>query len=50
MSDLKIPGARSVGIPASQPLAVSSTGEMAVLQGVHSYFMFTFRGTLARCL
>ncbi len=47
-TDLKIPGARSVGIPASQLLAVSSTGEMAVLQGVHSYFMFTYRGTLGQ--
>ncbi|MGB8539612.1 MAG: winged helix-turn-helix domain-containing protein [Acidobacteriaceae bacterium] len=47
-SDLKMPGARSVGIPATHLLAVSSTGEMAVLQGVHSPFMFTFRGTLGQ--
>jgi DNA-binding winged helix-turn-helix (wHTH) protein/Tol biopolymer transport system component len=47
-TDLKIPGARSVGIPASHLLAVSSTGEMAVLQAVHTPFMFTFRGTLGQ--
>ena len=47
-NDLKMPGARSVGVPASHLLAVSSTGEMAVLQGVHSFFMFTFRGTLGQ--
>src|SRR5580700_3455205 len=47
-TDLKIPGARSIGIPASQLLAVSSTGEMAVLQAVHTPFMFTFRGTLGQ--
>jgi DNA-binding winged helix-turn-helix (wHTH) protein/Tol biopolymer transport system component len=47
-NDLKIPGARSVGIPASHLLAVSSTGEMAVLQAVHTPFMFTFRGTLGQ--
>ena len=47
-TDLKIPGARSIGIPASNLLAVSSTGEMAVLQAVHTPFMFTFRGTLGQ--
>ena len=47
-TDLKIPGSRSVGIPASHLLAVSSTGEMAVLQAVHAPFMFTFRGTLGQ--
>jgi eukaryotic-like serine/threonine-protein kinase len=47
-NDLKIPGARSVGIPASHLLAVSSTGEMAVLQAVHTPHMFTFRGTLGQ--
>jgi Tol biopolymer transport system component len=47
-NDLKIPGARSVGVPASHLLAISSTGEMAVLQGVHGFFMFTFRGTLGQ--
>jgi DNA-binding winged helix-turn-helix (wHTH) protein/Tol biopolymer transport system component len=47
-NDLKIPGDRSIGIPASHLLAVSSTGEMAVLQAVHTTFMFTFRGTLGQ--
>jgi len=47
-NDLKIPGARSIGIPASHLLAVSSTGEMAVLQALHLPFMFTFRGTLGQ--
>ena len=46
--DLKIPGVRSVGLPATQVLAVSSTGEMAVLQGITNEFMFTFRGTLGQ--
>ena len=47
-TDLKIPGARSIGIPASQLLAVSSTGEMAVLQSLSYAFMFTSLGTLAQ--
>jgi eukaryotic-like serine/threonine-protein kinase len=47
-NDLKLPGVRSMGLPATHLLAVSSTGEMAVLQGVNSPFMFTFRGTLGQ--
>lgn len=47
-NDLKIPGVRSVGLPATHVLAVSSTGEMAVLQGINNEFMFTFRGTLGQ--
>ncbi len=47
-ADLKIPGARSIGIPASQLLAVSSTGELAVLQSLSYAFMFTSQGTLAQ--
>jgi DNA-binding winged helix-turn-helix (wHTH) protein/Tol biopolymer transport system component len=47
-TDLKIPGARSIGIPNSQLLGVSSTGEMAVLQSLHHPFMFTNHGTLAQ--
>jgi eukaryotic-like serine/threonine-protein kinase len=47
-TDLKIPGARSIGIPDSQLLAVSSTGEMAVLQSLNHPFMFTRHGTLAQ--
>ena len=46
--DLKIPGVRNVGLPATQVLAVSSTGEMAVLQGITNQFMFTFSGTLGQ--
>lgn len=46
--DLKIPGIRSVGLPETQVLAVSSRGEMAVLQGITNEFMFTFRGTLGQ--
>ncbi len=34
--------------PDSQLLAVSSTGEMAVLQSLHHPFMFTSHGTLAQ--
>ena len=47
-TDLKIPGARSIGIPPSALLAVSSTGEMAVLQSAKTLFMFTFIGTLGQ--
>jgi DNA-binding winged helix-turn-helix (wHTH) protein/WD40 repeat protein len=47
-TDLKIPGARSIGIPASQLLAVSSTGELAVQQPISHAFMFTSVGTLAQ--
>jgi DNA-binding winged helix-turn-helix (wHTH) protein/Tol biopolymer transport system component len=47
-TDLKIPGARDVGIHSSQLLAVSSMGEMAILQSLNSAFMFTSRGTLAQ--
>jgi DNA-binding winged helix-turn-helix (wHTH) protein/Tol biopolymer transport system component len=47
-TDLKIPGSRSIGIPPGALLAVSSTGEMAVLQSAKTLFMFTFIGTLAQ--
>jgi DNA-binding winged helix-turn-helix (wHTH) protein/Tol biopolymer transport system component len=47
-TDLKIPGERSVGIPSSQLLAVSSTGQMAVLESPRYAFMFTMRGILAQ--
>jgi DNA-binding winged helix-turn-helix (wHTH) protein/Tol biopolymer transport system component len=47
-ADLKIPGARSIGIPPGALLAVSSTGELAVLQSAKTLFMFTFIGTLAQ--
>jgi eukaryotic-like serine/threonine-protein kinase len=47
-SDLKATGARSLELPATQLLAVSSTNEMAVLQPVDPMFMFTSRGTLGQ--
>jgi eukaryotic-like serine/threonine-protein kinase len=47
-TDLKIPGARSIGIPPGALLAVSSTGEMAVLQSAKPLLMFTYIGTLAQ--
>jgi DNA-binding winged helix-turn-helix (wHTH) protein len=47
-TDLKIPGSRGVGIPPGALLAVSSTGEMAVLQSAKTLFMFTFIGTLGQ--
>jgi eukaryotic-like serine/threonine-protein kinase len=47
-TDPKISGERSIGIPAIQLLAVSSTGEMAVLQQPRYSFMYTSRGTLAQ--
>jgi eukaryotic-like serine/threonine-protein kinase len=47
-ADLKIAGVRTVGIPASSLLAVSSTGQMAVLQSEEGFFMFTLKGTLAQ--
>jgi len=47
-TDPKIPGSRSLGLPATQLLAVSSAGEMAVLQSVDNRFLFAGRGTLAQ--
>ena len=47
-TDPKIPGARSLGLPATQLLAVSSSGEMAVLQPVDNGFLFAGRGTLGQ--
>jgi eukaryotic-like serine/threonine-protein kinase len=47
-TDPKISGERSIGIPATQLLAVSSTGQMAVLQSSVYAFMYTSRGTLAQ--
>jgi DNA-binding winged helix-turn-helix (wHTH) protein/Tol biopolymer transport system component len=47
-ADLKIPGARNIGIPPGALLAVSSTGEMAVLQSAKPRFTYTFIGTLAQ--
>ncbi len=47
-SDPKLPGARNLGLPATQLLAVSSSGEMAVLQSVDHRFLLTVRGTLGQ--
>jgi DNA-binding winged helix-turn-helix (wHTH) protein/Tol biopolymer transport system component len=45
-TDLRLPGTRSVGLPATQLLALSSSGELAVLQPADLRFGLTFRGTL----
>jgi DNA-binding winged helix-turn-helix (wHTH) protein/Tol biopolymer transport system component len=47
-NDPKIPGERSLGLTATQLLAVSSSGEMAVLQSVDNRFLFAGRGTLGQ--
>ena len=47
-TDPKIPGARSLGLPATQLLAVSPSGEMAVLQSVSYHSLFAVRGTLGQ--
>jgi len=47
-TDPQIPGARSLGFTATQLLAVSSSGEMAVLQSVDNRFLFAGRGTLGQ--
>jgi DNA-binding winged helix-turn-helix (wHTH) protein/Tol biopolymer transport system component len=47
-TDPRIPGARSLGLSATQLLAVSSSGEMAVLQPVDNPFLFARRGTLGQ--
>jgi eukaryotic-like serine/threonine-protein kinase len=47
-TDPKVPGARSLGLSATQLLAVSPSGEMAVLQPVDNRFLFADRGTLGQ--
>ena len=47
-TDPKIPGSRSLGLPATRLLAVSSSGEMAVLQSVESRFLFAASGSLGQ--
>lgn len=44
----KFPWARPLGLPATQLLAISSKGEMAVLQAIDHRFLLTVRGTLGR--
>jgi eukaryotic-like serine/threonine-protein kinase len=46
--DPRLPGARSIGLPATQLLAISSLGEMAVLQSLDHRFLMTLRGTLGQ--
>lgn len=45
-SDLKSPAARRLELPTTQLLAISGSGEMAVLQQFKPGFMLTVRGTL----
>lgn len=47
-SDLNFSGVRSLGIPATSLLAISSMGEMAVLQTAAPRFMLTVQGTLGQ--
>ena len=47
-TDVKFSGTRSLGLPGAGLLAVSSSGEMAVLQASDPHFMFTLRGTLGQ--
>jgi DNA-binding winged helix-turn-helix (wHTH) protein/Tol biopolymer transport system component len=47
-TDLKFPGSRSLGLPGADLLAVSSTGQMAVLQPAMPVLMSAMRGTLGK--
>ena len=47
-TDLKISGARNLDLPATQLMAVSSTGQIAVVQPAEHSFMLTTRGTLGQ--
>jgi eukaryotic-like serine/threonine-protein kinase len=47
-TDPKISGARSLGLPDTQLLAVSSSGEMAVLQPIDDIVLLRGRGTLGQ--
>jgi eukaryotic-like serine/threonine-protein kinase len=46
--DLNLNTSRDMELPATHLLAVSSSGEMAVLESVDPYFMFTIQGTLGK--
>jgi DNA-binding winged helix-turn-helix (wHTH) protein/Tol biopolymer transport system component len=46
--DLNLNTSRDMELPATHLLAVSSAGEMAVLESVDPYFMFTIQGTLGK--
>ena len=47
-TDVNFSGTRSLGLSAVGLLAISSTGEMAVVQGAQPHFMLTLRGTLGQ--
>jgi eukaryotic-like serine/threonine-protein kinase len=47
-TDVSFPGTRSVGLQGTALLAVSSTGEMAVVQAATPEFITTLRGTLGQ--
>ena len=47
-ADVQSAGTRSMEMPSTQLLGVSTAGEMAVLQPAQSSFMLTLRGTLGR--
>src|SRR4051794_25747960 len=47
-TDLNVQGTRSLGLSPSNLLAVSPSGEMALLQGLNPRFLLTVRGTLGR--
>jgi len=47
-TELKFSGATSLGLPATQLLAVSSSGQMAVLQTIEHRVQLTVKGTLGQ--
>jgi DNA-binding winged helix-turn-helix (wHTH) protein/Tol biopolymer transport system component len=47
-TDIAIPAARDVGLPSTELLTVSRSGEMAVLQSIDRRFLMTVRGTLSQ--
>src|SRR5579862_782278 len=47
-TDIKIPGARSLGLSGTDLLAVAPSGAVAVLQAIDPRFMLTVRGTLGQ--
>lgn len=47
-TDLNFSGTRSLGLPGTAVLAVSSSGQMAVVQSADPLFMLTLRGTLGQ--
>ncbi len=49
-TDPRVPGARTLGLSPADLLAVSSSGELAVLQKLDPRFLLTVRGTLGRVL